>query len=60
MQLTYRGQAFNLQSVPTPQPQVPGRLTHTLQYLGQTYTACVSERQSTTPRAINWRYGIEP
>ncbi len=59
MQLTYRGQAFNLPFVPTPQPPVPGRLTRTLQYLGQTYTACVSERQPATPRAINWRYGIE-
>ncbi len=59
MQLNYRGQAFNLSSVPAPQPPVPGRLTRTLQYMGQTYTACVSERQPATPRAINWRYGIE-
>ncbi len=59
MQLTYRGQAFNLASVSTPPAPAPGRLTRRLQYLGQTYTACVSERQTVTPRAINWRYGIE-
>jgi hypothetical protein len=59
MQLTYRGQAFNRPTVSAPQSQAPGHLTHTLQYLGQTYTACVSERHSATPRAINWRYGIE-
>ncbi len=59
MQLTYRGQAFNLPALPMPPAPVSGRLTRTLQYLGQTYTVCVSERQTVTPRAINWRYGIE-
>ncbi len=58
MKLTYRGQSFNVQTTASHLTQNPGNLIRTLHYLGNTYTAFLSEPSSATPRAINWRHEV--
>ncbi|UBF25079.1 DUF4278 domain-containing protein [Kovacikia minuta CCNUW1] len=60
MQLTYRGQSYNFESTPDRSISVAGPHLRALQYRGNTYTAHISNPQSSVkPRAINWRYEVQ-
>ncbi|UBF24146.1 DUF4278 domain-containing protein [Kovacikia minuta CCNUW1] len=60
MQLRYRGQAYNFQSMPNRSNQIAGTLPRNLQYRGNAYTFHMVEPQGLpAPQAINWRYEVQ-
>jgi hypothetical protein len=59
MRLTYLGQSFQLNNIPTRTASRTGTLPRTLHYLGNTYQYQMAEPEETrSPRTVNWRYEV--